>query len=259
MNGHDDLTSSSPEGDPGAAWASARRATSAAVADESLSGLPAALQRICRAVTSSLVLSGAVVQVITESREAVVLASSDGASHRLGEIPFEVGEGPCLDAFTIARPVLVRDLLGEGQSRWPGYVSAIRDNGVRATYAFPLHVGAVRLGVLELYGSRVRSLSSAELSLALVFARAATDSLLEPPSGSTVAPLEDRNAEGVGEGVGHWVEIHQAQGMVTVDLGLDLAGALAVMRGHAFSRDISLLEVARMILAGEHIHVTDGD
>jgi GAF domain len=232
---------------------------SAALADESLSGLPAALQRICRAVTSSLFLSGAVVQVITDSREAVVLASSDGASHRLGEIPFEVGEGPCLDAFTIARPVLVRDLLGEGQSRWPGYVSAVRDDGVRAVYAFPLHVGAVRFGVLELYGDRTRSLSSDELSLALVFAQATTDSLLEPSSGSSVALLEDRNAEGIAGGMGHWVEIHQAQGMVTVDLGVDLAGALALMRAHAFSRDLPLLELARMILAGERINVTDGE
>ncbi len=254
MNAHDDPTVSSPAADS-AVWTHARRAMSAAVADEALSGLPAALQRICRAVTSSLSLSGAVVQVVTDVREAVVLASSDGASHRLGEIPFEVGEGPCLEAFTMGRPVLVRDLLGEGQSRWPGYVSAIRGDGVHATYALPLHVGAVRLGVLELYGSRVHSLSSAELSLALVFAQAATDSLLEPPSGSSVAMLEDREAEGMG----HWVEIHQAQGMVTVDLGLDLAGALAVMRAHAFSRGLPLLELARMILAGERIHMTDGD
>jgi hypothetical protein len=254
VNAHDDLTPPPPAGDAGA-WTYARRAMSATVADESLSGPPAALQRICRAVTSTLLLSGAVVQVIADSREAVVLASSDDASHRLGEIPFEVGEGPCLDAFTIARPVLVRDLLGEGQSRWPGYVSAIRGAGLRATYALPLHVGAVRLGVLELYGSRVHSLSSAELSLALVFAQAATDCLLGPSTGSSVALLEDRNAEGVG----HWVEIHQAQGMVTVDLDLDLAGALALMRAHAFSRGLPLLELARMILAGERIQVTDGD
>jgi GAF domain-containing protein len=258
VNAHDGLPPSFPVGDSGA-WAFARRAMSAAVADESLSGLPAALQRICRGVRSSLLLSGAVVQVITDAREAVVLASSDGASRRLGEIAFEVGEGPCLDAFTMGRPVLMRDLLGEGQFRFPGYVSAISGDGVRAAYAFPLHVGAVRVGVLELYDTRVRTLSSDELSLALIFAQAATDTLLEPPKGSSVALLEEPNVEGMAEGVGHWVEIHQAQGMVTVDLDLDLAGALSLMRAHAFSHDLSLLEVARMILAGERIHVTDGD
>jgi AmiR/NasT family two-component response regulator len=70
-----------------------------------------------------------------------------------------------------------------------------------------------------------------------------------------VALLDEREADGMD----HRPEIHQAQGMVTVDLGLDLAGALALMRAHAFSRGLPLLELARMILAGERIHMTDGD
>lgn len=236
-------------------WERARQAMAEAVADESMVGLPAALQRICRAATTSLSLSGAVVQVITRSDEAVVLASSDDASRRLGELPFEVGEGPSVDAFAIARPVLVPDLLGEGQSRWPGYVSVIGGDGLRAAYALPLHVGAARLGVLELYGGRIHSLSPAELSLALVFAQAAIDSLLDPPSGSSVALLDDPQVEAMDRRV----EIHQAQGMVTVDLGVDLAQALALMRAHAFSRGITLLQIARLILAGEQLLVIDGD
>jgi hypothetical protein len=229
----------------------ARRAISEAVAEESLSGLPAALQRICRAATWSLSLVGAVVQVGTGAGDAVVLASSDGASRRLGEVAFEVGEGPCLEALSFARPVLVSDLMGEGQARWPGYVSAVRDKGVRAVFALPLHVGAVRLGVLELYGARVRSLSSAELSIALAFTRAATDSLIDSPSGSSDAFVDGRCAQAMDRRV----EIHQAQGMVTVDLGVDLAEALALIRAHAFGLDLSLLEVARRILAGERLQL----
>jgi hypothetical protein len=40
---------------------------------------------------------------------------------------------------------------------------------------------------------------------------------------------------------------------VTVDLGVDLVAALALMRAHAFSRDLTLLEIARLILAGERL------
>ena len=250
MNAHDGLPP--PGGGDAGAWRYVRLALSEAVADESLSGLAATLQRICRAATSSLFLAGAAVQVITDSQEVVVLASSDGASRRLGEIPFEVGEGPCLDAFSFARPVLVRDLLGEGQSRWPGYVSAMSGEGVRAVYAFPLHVGAVRLGVLELYGARTHPLSSAELPWALTFAEAATDTMADPASGSSVAWLDDRSVGAMDRRL----EIHQAQGMVTVDLGVDLAQALALMRAHAFGLDLPLLEVARRILAGERLQVT---
>ena len=49
------------------------------------------------------------------------------------------------------------------------------------------------------------------------------------------------------------LEIYQAQGMVTVDLGVDLAGALALMRAHAFNLDLPLFDVAQAILAGERL------
>jgi GAF domain len=235
-------------GEPGA-WSTARAAMAVAVADASLSGLPAALQRLCRAATSSLSLEGAVVQLVTRAQEPVVLASSDESSRRIGNIAFEVGEGPCFDAFALDRPVLVPDLLGEGQARWPGYVSAMSQGGVAATYTFPLHLGAVRLGVLELYGAQVRSLGPDEVSVALVFAEAATDSMVDPPASTSVALLEDREANGMD----HRLEIHQAQGMVTVDLGIDMAAALSLMRAHAFGREIDLVEIARAIVAGERL------
>jgi hypothetical protein len=228
----------------------ARRALTEAVVDEGLTSLPAALQRICRAASSSLSLAGAAIQVITGTSDPVVLGSSDNVSRRLGEIPFEVGEGPCLEAFAIARPVLVPDLLGGGQSRWPGYVAAIREAGVSAVFALPLHVGAVRLGVLEAYGVTARSLSAHEVSVALVLAEIATGCLIDTPDGSAAALLDDR---GLMKAMERRVEIHQAQGMVTVDLGVGLAEALALMRAHAFSRGVPLLELARLILAGERI------
>lgn len=224
------------------------------VVDPSLSGLAAGLQRVCRAAASSLGLVGAVVHLITGEREALV-ASSDEESRRLGELPFEVGEGPCLEAFALARPVLVPDLLIMGPSRWPGYLSALDGQGLRASYSFPLHVGAVRLGVLDLYGASARSLAPDELSLALVFARVATDALLTAADGSSVGLFDDPQL-GAMDGR---LEVHQAQGMVTVDLGVDLAQALALMRAHAFSRDVALLELARHILEGERLPGPEGD
>jgi hypothetical protein len=245
-----------PADDESGARHLARRALSDAVVDEDLTNLPAALQRICRAATSSLSLAGAAVQVITGTSDPVVLGSSDAVSRRLGEIPFEVGEGPCLEAFAIARPVLVPDLLGAGQSRWPGYVSAIREESVGAVFALPLHVGAVRLGVLEAYGARPRSLSALEVSVALVLAEIATACMIDTPDGSSAAVLDDR---GLMKAMERRVEIHQAQGMVTVDHGVGLAEALALMRAHAFSRDLPLLELARLILAGERIPLLGTD
>jgi hypothetical protein len=244
---HDDQT---PAGDgrEHTSWRLARAAMAQTHADPSLSGLAAGLQRVCRAATSSLGLLGAVVHLITGEREALV-ASSDEASRRLGELPFEVGEGPCLEAFALARPILVPDLMLMGPPRWPGYLSAVDGHGLRASYSFPLLVGAVRLGVLDLYGASPRSLTPTEVSLALVFARVAIETLLDGSDGSSVALLDDPQV-----GVMHGrLEIYQAQGMVKVDLGVDLAEALALMRAHAFGRDVTLLDVARLILDGERL------
>ena len=48
----------------------------------------------------------------------------------------------------------------------------------------------------------------------------------------------------------HRAEIHQAQGMVMVDLSVDLAEALLRMRAHAFQGGLPLIQVARAIIAG---------
>jgi ANTAR domain/GAF domain len=233
-------------------WTTARLAIDDAAADQGIAGLAADLQRVCRAAASSLSLVGAVVLVITGPCDAVVLSSSDPRSRRFGELPFEVGEGPSLAALSLARPVLV-PALGDGSSAsWPGYASAAGAAGVRAVYAIPLHVGAVRLGVLELYGAATRALTSAELSLALVFARAATDSLVDSPAGSSGVPVTDQWMAALERRV----EVHQAQGMVAVDLGLGLADAIALMRANSFTLGVSLLELARRVIAGERLPLT---
>lgn len=129
-------------------------------------------------------------------------------------------------------------------------MSAVRNEGLCASYSFPLHVGAARLGVLDLYGERVHSLEPDQTSMAFIFAEVATERLLEPGSGSGWL-LDDRTVASVERRA----EIHQAQGMVTVDLGLDLAEALALMRAHAFSRDLPLLQIAQGIISGERLIV----
>ena len=46
-------------------------------------------------------------------------------------------------------------------------------------------------------------------------------------------------------------EVYQAQGMVMVQLDVDLAEALARMRAHAFATGTALPDLARSIVAGE--------
>ncbi len=229
-------------------------AVSAARADEDVHDLPAALQRICRAVTASLGLAGASVHLLNRPSGGGVVAGSDEVARAVGEAAFTTGEGPSLDAYNQARPVFAPDLLDEGQRLWPGYVSAVRAFGIGACFSLPLHVGAVRLGVLDLYAASPGPLGADQAALALTFADLAVERLLEPDPGASLGAVNQRLVEALERRA----EIHQAQGMVMVDLEVDLAEALSLMRAHAFGRDVSLLDVAREILAGAHLPAPDG-
>jgi hypothetical protein len=156
--------------------------------------------------------------------------------------------------YSQGRPVFAPYLLDQGQRLWPGYASAVRASGIGACFSLPLHVGAVRLGVLDLYAASAGPLGPEEISLALTFADLAVERLLDPDPGTS---LGDVNARLV-DALERRAEIHQAQGMVMVDLEVDLAEALSLMRAHAFTRDVSLLELAREILAGARLPAPEG-
>jgi GAF domain/ANTAR domain len=202
------------------------------------------LGRLCAAAARALAASGAGISVMTEGGVRVVAAASGEASARIDELQFTLGEGPCTDAFSSRRPVFEADLANGEPTRWPAYSAAAHEEGVRAVFAFPLQIGAARLGVLDLYREEPGWLSAAELTQALTFADVATTMLLD---GQAQAP-EGRAAEGLDEALDYHAEVHQAQGMVMVQLSVSLAEALALMRAYAYSDDRSLGEVARDVV-----------
>jgi hypothetical protein len=216
-----------------------------ASADGDLRGLTAALQRVCRAATAALGLRGAAVHVMTENEVAGVAACTDAEARAVAELQFTANEGPAWVAFRSRRPVLV-PLLDAAHDRWPGFASLALGRGVRAVFSFPLQQGAVSLGVIDLYADRAGPLGADGLALGAGFARAATELLLD---GDTVGPAGELDA-GLSASLVERARIHQAQGMVMVDLRVTLAEALSRMRARAFASDASLLDVADQVIAG---------
>lgn len=211
-----------------------------------------ALARVCSVAVDELRMSGAVVSLMTpattgQDQSGTIAASSSDVARSVEEIEFSVGEGPGTEAFLTSRPVLTPDL-EQALARWPGYVPAALETGVRATFAFPLLVGAARFGVLHLHCPEVRALSTDDTATSLLLTALATELVLDvysPTNGHPVrpdVPLLDPDD--------HRDEVYQAQGMVTVQLAISLEAALARMRAHAFASDQKLAQVAADILAG---------
>ena len=208
-------------------------------------GVVGALQRLCSAAVGALSASGAGVSVTAEDGVRRVTAASDPASERIEELQFVLGEGPCIDAFASRRPVLVPDLTDGAAHRWPAYAPAVHDEGVRAVFAFPLQVGAARLGVLDVFRARAGTLTGDQLRQAFAFTDLAVRTLLD--SQDDAAP--GAAADGLDEAIEHNAELFQAQGMVMVQLGVPLAEALVRIRAHTYAQNRRLNDVARDIIA----------
>lgn len=213
-------------------------------APEDAEGMVGGLRRLCGAAVKAIPAAGAGLSVMTEGGVRGIAAASDPLTERIDELEFALGEGPCMDAFASRRPVLEADLATDGMGRWPLYSVAAQDQGVRAAFAFPLQVGAARLGVLDLHRASPGSLSAGELADALSFADVATTMLLDAQEEAQPGAA----ASGLDEALAYRFELHQAQGMVMVQLSVSLAAALALLRAYAYSNDRPLDEVARSVV-----------
>lgn len=211
-----------------------------------LEGAAQALERLCRAAVANLGLLTAAVRLLPESGPAGVIVAAEGPGRRVAEIEFDVGEGPGMTAYALSRPVFVSDLAGPVGDDWPGFRAAATEQGVAAVFAFPLHLGAIAFGTLELYAAQPGPLTRAQASLARALAEIGVDMLLDGQASSPAGGLP----LGFDRVVARRAEVAQAQGMVMVDLDVSLGEAMARLRAHAFAQGLSLSDLARSVIDG---------
>jgi hypothetical protein len=206
-------------------------------------GLPAALVDFC---ARTLPVSGVGLAFMTDEGPAGTVAATDGTALELEELQFSLGEGPCVDASRTGRPVLQPDLARTARRRWPAFAAGAEAAGLAAVFAFPLRVGGIRVGVLDLYRTTAGVLSEEGLADALSFADAATTLLLHlqaedagwglPVHSLTV--LDDR------------AEVHQATGVVSVQAAVPLQEALLLLRARAYAEQRPIGSLAHDVLGG---------
>jgi hypothetical protein len=210
-------------------------------------GGPEAPLRICRAVVASSLAHGAAVTLISDPDRQEPVCATDETAARLDELQYSLAEGPCLDAHIFGHPVLVSDIADPADTRWPGFADGARDTRARALYALPMQIGGARLGILDLYRRDRGPLSREALTMALRAADAATWAVLHPAAMPRQVPPELPD-DLAGGGLAR-AEVHQATGMLSVQLGVSVATALARLRAYAFAADRKLIDVARDVVA----------
>jgi GAF domain-containing protein len=206
---------------------------------------PTVIDRVCVAAVGLLSLSGAGISLMAEGQLQGSAGVSEPGVAAVQELQLELGEGPGMDAWTSDAPVLEPDLAQRGTVRWPTFARAAERAGVRALFAFPLHCGTIRIGVLMLYRDRPGPLAAEQRALGLALADVAAQVVLAVQAGAAPDTVHELLA---GEPA-HWAEVHQATGMVSAQLGVSVDEAFARLRAHAFAGDRSLREVARDVVS----------
>jgi hypothetical protein len=208
----------------------------------------AAADRLCEACVELLEVDGASISLVHAGASRGTFGSSGDLSRRLDEFQFTFGEGPCLDAVSDGRPVLVPDIGHEHEQRWPAFAEAVLNAGVQAVFALPTAIAGAHIGVLDLFRHTPGPLSTDDLTGGLLAAELAVLPLLDL--------ITDVDWAVFGEGGDGWsqlaslehVEVYQATGMIMGQLEVGPAEALVRLRAHAFSTDQTASEVAWDVL-----------
>ncbi len=207
-------------------------------------GLP---ELLCEQAVRSMPVAGVSITLMNPDGSTGVMAASGHHAAQVKELELTLGEGPAIAAFTEGRLVLQPDLAATGPARWPAFTPPAIEAGVRGVFSFPLQVGAIRLGVLDLYRSTSGMLDDPDLSEALHFVDAALVLLLHVQAGAATPPRIE--GDGIAEAFITSPVVHQATGMVSVQAGVGLGDALMLLRANAFASGSSILDVAADVVA----------
>jgi hypothetical protein len=205
----------------------------------------AGMRRLCEVAAEITATNGAGIMLAAGELPQGSLCSTDRVSGLIEELQYTLGEGPCVDAHTTGTPVLEPDLAVPEHSRWHGFAPLVTAAGARAVFGFPVRVGAARLGSLDLYRDHPGPLTDDQHADALVMADVVASAILamqaNAPPGSVAAELE--------AGANFQFVVHQAAGMVSIQLDTTVGEALVRLRAYAFGCDRPIADVARDVVS----------
>ncbi|KFU81438.1 GAF domain-containing protein [Amycolatopsis lurida] len=182
--------------------------------------------------------------LLADARGALTMvAASDEKTRPLELFQVRNSEGPGLDCYRRAEPVVCPDLARAGES-WPKFSREAENAGFRSVYAVPMRLREDVIGALNLFDSRPASLDDDGLSLARALAGIATIGILhhrtwqrqEIVTGQLQTALNSR------------VLIEQAKGVLAERLRVSVDDAFGVLRAYARSNNRKILSVAAGIV-----------
>jgi hypothetical protein len=194
---------------------------------------------MCRTCLDLLDVSGVGITLMSGTNSGPVCSTDDRVAE-LEELQFTLGEGPGLDAHRAGVAIAEPHLANGAAARWPSFTPQALRGGTHGVFAFPLAAGRSRIGVLTVYQNVAGVLTADQSADGTAVSDFVTQLLLTMQSGSRSATL----ADSLTDNDTHRAEVHQASGMVAVQLGISVADALLRLRAHAYTNDRTVAGVA---------------
>ena len=208
-------------------------------------GLEFDTRHLCQVSADVMGMSGAGIMLMSNDVSRSAVGTTDEVSALIEQLQYALGEGPSIDTYRQDRPISEPNLAHPRTSRWLAFSAPALEAGVQAVFGFPLHVGAVRLGSLNLYCDRPGPLTDEQHADGLVMADIVAQAVLllqaNAPTDTLAAELE--------AGAEFQYVVHQAAGMVSAQLDVSIAQALIRLRACSFSSGRPLIQVAEDVVA----------
>jgi hypothetical protein len=210
---------------------------------------------LCAPFLSVLPVSGAAISTLGDPFGSETVSASDAGSARFDELQLDLGEGPCWEALHTGVPVLEPDVQGTESSRWPVALMALREARLGAVFAFPMRVGLLSIGAVDLYDLHAGTLPVSAVRDATVMTDVVARSVLRRAlTRAERAETEQERDEG------SWSrrEVHQASGMLAAQTGVSVGDALLLLRAFAHTSGQTVRELAADVVA-RRVDLADPD
>ncbi|MET4640104.1 GAF and ANTAR domain-containing protein [Mycetocola sp. 2940] len=212
---------------------------------DALTGPTPAETNLAGPIADALPVNGVAISTLGDFLGNETVSASNDMAARLDELQFDLGEGPCWDAFGTGRPVLEPDVRQKTNGRWPAFADAILKENIGAIYAFPLFVGPLHLGAIDMYSTEPRTLTNVHTRQSTAFASVVSRLVLHR---ALERAGDDRDSGTQNDTRFSRRTIHQATGMVLAQLDLPPDEARLVIQAHAFAMGRTMQEIAEDIV-----------
>jgi GAF domain-containing protein len=206
-------------------------------------GLADALHEIIGAAIPLLRADGVGLMLADRRGELRWVTATNEAEQAFEQAERDLGEGPCIDAFTAGELVRTSDLRSD--PRWPRLGPAARANQIRGVLSAPVLLDDQPIGTCNALTTTIRGWTEADAGAVRAFAL-----VLGRLIGSiTDARHKTELTAQLQFALNSRVLVEQAKGVLMEREGVDARRAFELLRRRARSSERKLADVAREVLA----------